>query len=301
MTSRNAYLNLIRDAFPDLCFDQSKLITTGWDHDVVVLDDCIVFRFPKNEEYKARFPTELALLNEFAPRAPQSVPVYEYVAASGIFGGYRLIPGVECRPDLLKAFPIAAQNRMARDVAAFLTELHATPLAYARKSGVPEVSPSQQFWGPEQLKGVLARLREKVFPALPPDETEWVEEQFAAHFALSFKTRPALTHLDLTDDHILVDPVTQRLSGVIDFSDAEIADPARDFAGLWVYGEAFVGMVAENYGLEMSDDFLRRSKLSGLVVGLWHILEVAEGNPLPVSYDQSYQHFKAAMRSGLQV
>jgi aminoglycoside phosphotransferase (APT) family kinase protein len=43
---------------------------------------------------------------------------------------------------------------------------------------------------------------------------------------------PALVHADLAPEHLLADPVTTRLTGVIDFEDAQIGDPAIDFAGL---------------------------------------------------------------------
>jgi aminoglycoside phosphotransferase (APT) family kinase protein len=40
---------------------------------------------------------------------------------------------------------------------------------------------------------------------------------------------PAFSHNDLGIEHVLVDPGTTTVSGVIDWSDAALADPARDF------------------------------------------------------------------------
>jgi aminoglycoside phosphotransferase (APT) family kinase protein len=43
----------------------------------------------------------------------------------------------------------------------------------------------------------------------------------------------ALAHNDLGIEHVLVDPETLQVTGVIDWADAAIADPARDNALLY--------------------------------------------------------------------
>ena len=38
---------------------------------------------------------------------------------------------------------------------------------------------------------------------------------------------------DLVRDHLLVDEHTGHLTGIIDFSDVALGDPAQDFLGFW--------------------------------------------------------------------
>ena len=44
---------------------------------------------------------------------------------------------------------------------------------------------------------------------------------------------PAFSHNDLGIEHVLIDPVAWTVTGIIDWSDAAIADPARDFGLLY--------------------------------------------------------------------
>ncbi len=44
--------------------------------------------------------------------------------------------------------------------------------------------------------------------------------------------REVLLHADLGGEHLLIDPDTSRVTGIIDWTDMEWGDPARDFSGL---------------------------------------------------------------------
>lgn len=68
-----------------------------------------------------------------------------------------------------------------------------------------------------------------------------------------------ITHGDIQGKNIIFDPDTRMLSGVIDFSDARIADSALDFDLLWEYGEDFVKGVYSCYTGKKTDNFLERS------------------------------------------
>ncbi|MGZ4132509.1 MAG: phosphotransferase, partial [Actinomycetota bacterium] len=55
-----------------------------------------------------------------------------------------------------------------------------------------------------------------------------------------------LCHTDLKGEHVFVDETRRRLTAVIDWSDAEVCDPAKDLAGFAIWlGPAFVREVAE--------------------------------------------------------
>jgi aminoglycoside phosphotransferase (APT) family kinase protein len=42
-----------------------------------------------------------------------------------------------------------------------------------------------------------------------------------------------LAHNDLGAEHVFVDPITTRITGIIDWSDAAITDPACDLGRIW--------------------------------------------------------------------
>ncbi len=56
-----------------------------------------------------------------------------------------------------------------------------------------------------------------------------------------------ITHCDIQEKNILIDKDLTQITGIIDFSDAMIADPALDFDRLWDYGNEFVHGVYEAY------------------------------------------------------
>ena len=49
--SKAAFLSRIHSEFPAVTFNRSRLIPRGWDNDAVILDDRLVVRFPRNDEY----------------------------------------------------------------------------------------------------------------------------------------------------------------------------------------------------------------------------------------------------------
>ncbi|MEK9178969.1 MAG: phosphotransferase, partial [Patescibacteria group bacterium] len=59
--------------------------------------------------------------------------------------------------------------------------------------------------------------------------------------------RFSIIHADIAPEHIIINPETHRLSGIIDFGDVEIGDPAYDFAFLGRYGKEFLEKVYETY------------------------------------------------------
>jgi hypothetical protein len=70
---------------------------------------------------------------------------------------------------------------------------------------------------------------------------------------------PVPTHADLLDYHILLEPEGRRITGVIDWMDSAVGDPAGDFVGpfLWL-GEAFVEMILDRYPHPVDTGFLPR-------------------------------------------
>jgi aminoglycoside phosphotransferase (APT) family kinase protein len=171
------------------------------------------------------------LLDVVGPRV--SVPVPQPRFADGDLGvlAYPLLPG---RPLLGRApFPGLAP-RLGR----FLRELHGidpSPLGEL----LPRNDAGPEEWladldGPDDALGVLH--------ATVPAPTD----------------RYAVAHADLGAEHLLA--VGEELTGVIDWSDAALADPAVDFARLYRdFGTEFLRAVVEAYGgLEDADRTLQR-------------------------------------------
>lgn len=65
---------------------------------------------------------------------------------------------------------------------------------------------------------------------------------------------PALLHNDFAAEHILCDPATQTVTGIIDWSDIAVGDRSIDFAGVFHWGgEAFIDAVLSTYDGPIDD------------------------------------------------
>ena len=74
-----------------------------------------------------------------------------------------------------------------------------------------------------------------------------------------FTFRSVLIHADLACEHIFCNPEQGMLTGVIDWGDVTIGDPALDFVGLhWKHGRTFTERVVENYQATIDTAFCRR-------------------------------------------
>jgi hypothetical protein len=63
----------IRKEFPDLRWENSRRVKSGWDHEVIILDEKIVFRFPRDECLKEKLILEINLLKYLNERIEMRV------------------------------------------------------------------------------------------------------------------------------------------------------------------------------------------------------------------------------------
>jgi aminoglycoside phosphotransferase (APT) family kinase protein len=241
----------IRAAFPELAYTQAELNDYGDDNQVVVLDRAWVVRFPRNDEYRARFAAERNLLATLRGPSSVRVPHYEFVAPDGSFGAYRLIAGTEMTPPVFHALDAAAQRMVLTELAGFLTVLHALPPAtIAQPDGfIP------QTWSGEQFAALYRGMRRAKIARAVDAATLARFDAFHDAFEKVPTGVARLVHDDISDDHILI--ADGRLAGIIDFSDASFGDAAIDVAWFWRLGEAAVDTVLGSYPLAPQDPGLK--------------------------------------------
>jgi macrolide phosphotransferase len=112
--------------------------------------------------------------------------------------------------------------RYAEELGRLLAELHAVPADEVAGTGLPVCSPEQvrQRWR-RDLDTVCAEL------AVPePARRRWLD--WLADDGC-WPRWSVLTHGELYPAHVLVDP-DDRITGVLDWTTAEVGDPARDLA-----------------------------------------------------------------------
>lgn len=247
----NLYVAKIRKAYPNLQFSNVKNVSNGLDHTVLLLDDKYIFRFPKTSHYKQRLHVELKLLRKLT-KLP--VPQYEWVADT--FAGYRVISG---KPLTQRRY-LYFKNKphLHNQLAHFLSELHSHT--------------SMQGLEKQPIAHSVLELASKM-NVISKELTQEQQELVEKFLVIAPKMRPAnlcVTHADLHMDHILVN---QNFTGIIDFSDALISDPAIDFHNFWNYGATVPQKIYAKYKGKKDKQFLFRSQLYNLtdiLMALYH-------------------------------
>jgi aminoglycoside phosphotransferase (APT) family kinase protein len=245
----------LRERF-GLTIHRVEPVGAGWDSDTYEVDGQWIFRFPRRPKVEERVRREIGFLPELAETLRVAVPRFEFVSLDPVLVGYRKLDGTPVAPP--------GSVALARDSGRFLSELHSFPVARAEALGLG----GTEAWRGER-EADLADFRERVLPLLGREAAAAaaILDEYVADEA-SFEFQPAVVHADLGPEHLLSDG--RRLTGVIDWSDATIGDPALDFAWLLhANGEAFADALVESYGGNVDDRFRRRA-LFFHRIGPWH-------------------------------
>ena len=190
---------------------------SGLDNIAFRVDDELIVRFRRDDP--GGVDREAALLAVVADVSPLPVPEPLIVdPARGVLA-YRILPGVP-----LLELPIpspAAVEGIAEALGGLLAALHAVPAE--RVAGLVELDN-------DPLPQWLAEAG-TTWPAVAPHvpvERRPAVERWLADPPPDTAVTTVFSHQDLGIEHVLVDPVTWAVRGIIDWSDAAIGDPAYD-------------------------------------------------------------------------
>jgi aminoglycoside 2''-phosphotransferase len=290
--SEQEILASIQRCFPALGAAEVSYVSEGWDSWAYEATGCI-FRIPKHEYTVRSQEKERLLMPGLAPRLPLPVPNMEFACQQGPggrpFAGYRRIAGVP-----LSDLPGFKAPALGAPLGSFLKALHTTPPADF--ADVFDDDTRRKDYGADALErigGLYERVIRRVFPLISCEAREATRESFETFLRdpANFAYESCIVHGDLGREHVLVDPETGALTGVIDFGDAWLGDPAGDFASVFEGGIAEVlgtdGVAAcvdaygpEARGFESRARFYRslwpyHEVLGGLSLGYDDILESA--------------------------
>ncbi|MEX1023905.1 MAG: phosphotransferase [Planctomycetota bacterium] len=221
----------ILEAAPWLAGADVRAFSSGWDNAAFLVGEDLVVRFPRRRLAVDLLEVETRVLPHLVGRLSVRVPAPELVGRSPDeqawpFVGYRLLPGTTaCRAGLGED----ERAGLAAPQGHFLGGLHTIDVAEARAFGA----------GGDVLGRVEPTERgERALDALAEAATEgWLQASAVSVLGrmiasvLDAEPEPratALCHGDLYARHLLVED--GRLTGVIDWGDVHVGDPAVDLA-----------------------------------------------------------------------
>lgn len=220
--------DVVRAALPGFQVRSVVLLGQGLDNVVYDVNGALVVRFSKEPDPTRRaklISSEVALLAAVADVSPLPVPEPVFTDCEHGCWAYAKLPGVSLL-GLPSAQRLAHAPAAAAKLGRFLAALHAAPARkMARLAGPDEVPMAE--WRDEAAASYAT-----VTGVIPPAQRGSVEAFLAARPPQDPGTL-VFSHNDLGIEHILVVPATGAITGVIDWSDAALTDPARDFGLLY--------------------------------------------------------------------
>jgi aminoglycoside phosphotransferase (APT) family kinase protein len=285
-------------AFPELEVRSVRRLPGGWDFLTLEVNRRWVFRFPVRPESEEQIRREFALLPLIASQVRVPVPEYRFrKEPSGIFrhrfGGYSKLGGIRVDRAGLSA---RALRRAGTELGASMTEVHGLSRERAVAAGVPYRDSNGVR---RTLRRWSVRVLAEVRPLLDPADRTYLDvllEAAARRELYSFRT--VISHQDLLPVHVLVDPRTGALSGLIDWGDSGFGDPALDFAGLGdiphlgpAMYRAYRGTIDPGF-LERADAYRRLAPC--------HAILYARATRDPVRRDRSLRRLTRSLRSGTE-
>lgn len=245
---QSIYLQHIRQRYPELPVQSVRFLgRVGQYNDILILNEEIVFRFPRSIKSIDGLAVEKAILSRIQAGVPLPVPRPVYTssgtgAVGSVFVGYPFIPGRWLTRDLLDGLVRHHRRILAQQLASFMRALHDFPETYF---GI-ELPQKDAI---ETWAVMYAQIQEHLYKLMRPDARAAVDEQFRSvlNHPEKLAFTPRLRHGDFGPTNILFDERKGKISGIIDFSEAGMGDPAVDLAAVSLYGEEFVAEMLPVY------------------------------------------------------
>ncbi len=227
-------------------------------YNVFIVNEEYIFRFasahvPKREarEILLREARVLETLRDyFSIRIPR--PEFIDVESGTPVMGYRRLPGIS----LSRCYDrttTSQQRDLATQVVAFLKELHSEETMTLLEDD-SKFSPEVYR---EEWASFFKRVQDIVYPHIGTESIDWVDALFTKFLdnTDNFQFDPRIVHGDFDTSNILVDPETFNITGIIDFEETGVYDPAADLLFLGE-GSTFLNAIISLYP-RRSDPSLR--------------------------------------------
>ena len=229
-------IRCLQNQFPNLLPITNIIpLGEGWDNKVFLINEKIIFRFPRREVAVKLITRENAVLENIAPLVNISIPNLLYRGHPSTdypyeFHGYSLIPGLSASHAKLsdsvrlESLPVLAN---------FLKQLHTIDETQAKAIGAqPQVF--NRIVISEITEALIERVDKIAAQKICFINKALFDEEIhkAQNIKLSLKNK-SLVHGDLDSRHLIMQD--GKLTGIIDWGDVGINHRAVDLAIIWSF------------------------------------------------------------------
>ncbi len=235
------FKDLVNNAFPALKIEKIKKIGEGDTYVAFLINDHYLFKQAKADEGRAQLRKEVLLMENLSGKFSISTPRFILVSPDYHFGCYEILPGISF-DEYLAENELTKTN--AKQVVTFLTTLHAMDPGTMQDGILPVMNYFEEY---EQDYEFLKKLTLTFFSK---KQKEIILEKYESYlsFQKNFEYKPELIHNDFSFNHIICDPFSGDITGVIDFGDAAMGDAAYDFFFLYELPQSiFIEQICNSY------------------------------------------------------
>lgn len=279
----NIYLRKIEEDFP-VKIKKYSYKRYAFGNDVFIINDKIVFRFPRAEQAIDHLKYEIEFLNFLKDKVKINIPYYSYISKNGDFAGYNIVVGSILTPAMFKHLNKKNREQAVSQLIEFINDFHRI-----RLNDFTKYKPGKKEDFIEIEKKIEDELESKLFPRLSKKDIETITNFYkeSKKYLLNIPNSCA-THGDLYAYNVIWDKDKSEI-GVIDFSNYLIADPARDFEVFYDFGSEYAETAYEKYEGPKDNKFLQRAQIYYKVHGIYTLLSSLLG--AHISFDYAYSHF----------
>lgn len=236
---------------------------------VIIINSSEVFRFPRAEWASEMLRSEIGLLTRLRDHGVMAVSECKHQGAG--FGVFSYITGESLTSLALNRSTETGRTSLARDLGRILGEIHSIPLEGNQSSGARR---TREDW----LQ--LHQEAKAQYTHLSSTGVEFIESVFAPIIdgSLTLEYQPRLIHGDLAPYHIKANLTGGKISGIIDFGEAGVGDPATDISCLiYNLGLPFV-LAMDTY--PYLEDTLKRARFYAKTLEVqWFVQSVRTKDP----------------------
>jgi aminoglycoside 2''-phosphotransferase len=266
--------DVVREQFPELAVATVERLGDGWEHEAYLVDERVVFRFPRHADAGSDFEPEERIHALVASAVGPSVGIPRITRWGRPsarfphpFAGHEVIPGVEANDPRVPMNP-----ELADDLGRALARIHSIPADAAAAAGVDPsaVEAIDLAAALQQLRGWVSQVR--AITGHAPEPCAWLEGTLRPPGA--YRGAPRFIHGDLQMEHVIVSQTTGRLSGIIDWG-GYFGDPERDFSYMLLHGGwSFFQRAVDAYDLPLDAEFAERTLFSARLGALSWLADV---------------------------
>lgn len=247
--------------FPDIIIKKYYMVDAGWMNRIIIVNDDLVFRFPRTNGAIKKLSMELKLLSVLK-QPPVRLPEYKFIHMEyPFFAGYKIIKG-----DTVENARSLGVN-VLNDFIAVLNYMETYKINSLKGTLLPLYNANSWIrYEKSLISSFQAALEEYT-------GTEYFNEIFSLLDTAMSDLNDcdiSLIHGDLSRGNVILNRKHSRINGIIDWSDASYGDRALDIAAIIDgFPLKYLPYILQNFSSDFSYRSLKRILFYRLVSPLY--------------------------------